>query len=71
MFIELPDGGVAHVSVGNEPVAIKSRGRTYLFEWTRGCGWLCLRRDGEASERLHPQHAWDALEKMQAGDGDT
>ncbi len=55
--------GDAIMCIGDEPVEIHDRGKVYLFEWSGGCGWLPVNRDG--SERLTPVpgRVWDALEK--------
>ena len=51
--------------VGNKPVRIDHNGRTYGFEWSGGCGWMPVNRDG--NERLSPvpDGAWDALERAE------
>ena len=43
--------------VGNEPVKVCG----YLFEWSAGCGWIPVNKDG--SERLSqiPKHVLDRL----------
>ncbi len=48
--------------VGNEPVSVVYRARTYRFEWTSACGWVPVNKDG--GERLTPVPvgAWEALE---------
>ncbi len=58
----IPGFGV--LCVGNEPVEIRFNNRTYLFEWTAGCGWLPCNEDG--SERLSPvpEGAWEKLLKI-------
>lgn len=56
--------------VGNEPVSVEFKGRTYQFEWTHWCGWAAVNRDG--SERLSPvpKGAWDALLAQEEGETD-
>jgi hypothetical protein len=56
---------VGFVCVGREPIEINHGGRTYLFEWTGGCGWMPVNRDG--SERLSrvPNAVWEALERVE------
>ncbi len=38
------------VCIGNEPIEIQHKEKVYLFEWTGGCGWMPINKDG--SERL-------------------
>ena len=57
--IPIKDG---FLCVGNEPVKVGHNGRTYLFEWSAGCGWLPCNKDG--SQRLSPVPGavWEKLE---------
>jgi len=50
---------------GNEPVSIEYNGRTYLFEWNAGCGWLPVNQDGNQRLAPVPDGAWDALERAE------
>ena len=53
------------------PIEIEHNGRQYLFEWTGGCGWEPVRRDGIGRTAPLPQAVWDKLEKVRwPNDGD-
>lgn len=58
----LPDGGF--LCVGNEPVKVKYRDKTYLFEWTAASGWCPVNQDGSGRETPVPNGAWAKFEKM-------
>ncbi len=55
---------VGFLCVGNDPVAVKHRGRTYLFEWTAASGWMAVNKNG--SERLSrvPNVVWDKVSEL-------
>ncbi len=54
-------GGTGILCVPNEPVEIRDGAKVYLFEWTGGCGWLPVNKDG--SQRLSPvpRRVWKLL----------
>jgi hypothetical protein len=54
-------GHTSFLCVGNDPVSVTYRGRTYRFEWTSASGWIPVNKD--SSERLTPvpAGAWEAL----------
>lgn len=49
------------VCMGNEPVRVEYKGRSYYFEWHSYFGWMSCTKDGD--ERLSgvPEAVWDLL----------
>lgn len=57
----------------NVLIAIKHNGRRYLFEWTGGCGWEPVRRDGIGRTAPLPKAVWDLVDQLPRpkGGGET
>jgi len=54
---------VGFICIGNAPVEIKHKDRTYRFEWTGGSGWIPVNKNGTLRLSPVPQAVWDKLEK--------
>lgn len=59
----LPDGGF--LCIGNEPVSVEYRGKTYRFEWTAASGWCPVNKDSSGRSSPVPLGVWDEFEKME------
>ena len=65
MFIRMPNGGTAHVSIPAAPVSVVSRGKTYWFSIHPYCGPSSTDKNGNDLRRQHPLHAFEALGKQE------
>ena len=53
--------------VGNDPVEVEYRGKTYRFEWTGACGWMPVNKDRSQRMSPVPNGAWDKLQAQESG----
>ncbi len=58
---------VGFLCIGNGPVAVEYRRRTYLLEWTSASGYCAINRDGSGRLSRVPKAVRDLVDKLPRG----